>query len=38
MQEVSPVLPLGLLGSALLILVAPGPFKVMGLMALLGVG
>lgn len=28
----------GLLGSALLILIAPGPFKVMGLMALLGVG
>jgi len=38
MQEVQPDLRLGLLGSALLVLIAPGPFKVLGLMALLGVG
>jgi len=38
MQQVTPVLPFGLVGSALLILVAPGPFKVLGLMAILGVG
>jgi hypothetical protein len=38
MQEVSPVLPLGLLGSAFLLLAAPGPLKALALMSLLGVG
>jgi hypothetical protein len=38
MQEVAPIMPLGLVGSALLVLLAPGPFKLVGLIALLGVG
>ena len=38
MQETPPGLQFGLVGSALLVLFAPGPFKVLVLMALLGVG
>jgi len=38
MQETTRVLEFGLVGSALLVLFAPGPFKALGLMALIGVG